>query len=277
MLTIERHPTLPAGWQATVTNLVHDAMHVTLSARESSFTLRLVPHPAHGIRLEEFQPESVDPAALLPFSQALQALLTPMDWQYAVALYPLAWRSVFERLGFHHLSERLRWEIRLGPELPEQTLPATVHITPFTPSAEHLGRLLRAAEEDPSLSLARCTALCRELLEGAYGPLLTRGCGEIAIGEVVVGACIFTNYFAEPLVGHIFLDKSVQGRGYARLLLQHCLAGLRLEGFTRAIASTDATNLASQRLHARTGFTRVNPDLRCSLVTRADWKKGEAQ
>jgi GNAT superfamily N-acetyltransferase len=278
MLTIDRQPTLPAGWQATVTNLIQGAVHVTLAAQETSFTLRLVPERATGIRLEELQPEIVDPALLVSFARALQAFLTPIDWQYALALYPFAWRSAFANLGFHHLSERLRWKMLLGSEkLQEQTLPETIHIKPLTPSAHHLGRLLLAAERDPSLTLTRCTAFCQEMLDGTYGPLIASGCGELCSQGVSVGACIFTNYFGEPLVGHIFLDGRMQGHGYANLLLQHCLAGLRSEGFARAGAGIEATNAASVRLHARAGFTRVDPSLSCSLVTRANWKNGEAR
>ncbi|HEY1350382.1 MAG TPA: GNAT family N-acetyltransferase [Ktedonobacteraceae bacterium] len=277
MLTIDRQPALPAGWQGAVTHLPHGALQVTLSLQETSFTLRLVPNRATGIRLEEFAPEIVDPAVLERFSHALQAFLTPLDWQYAIALYPVLWRSAFANLGFEHLSERVRLQLLPGSDtLQEPVLPENVSIGPLTASAQDLGRLLLAAEHDPCLPLARCTALCQELLDGAYGPLIARGCGELSVGNVPVGACIFTNYFAEPLVGHIFLEHSMQGRGYARMLLQHCLAGIRGEGFTRAVASTDVANIASLRLHITAGFTRVHPNLSCSLLMRANWKRGEA-
>ena len=162
----------------------------------------------------------------------------------------------------------------LDPEqIRQHPLPTGVQITPLTTSAECLGELLLSAEGWPAIPLSRSVELCRAMLTGAYGPLLTSGSHEISVQGKICGACLFTHYYGEALLAHIFLDRTMQGQGLASALLRHCLSGLAQEGHTKAIASVDATNSASLLLHTHVGFTEIKPILTCSVVKKANWRK----
>lgn len=278
MVISESELTLGGGARASVTNFADDAIRVVIHAQKILLSFRLVPDSPTGIRLEQFQPEHADPSLPALAIAALRILLAQNAWQYVVALYPSLWQSSFEQHGFHHLSERNRWEMALAPEQIQHCIyPEEVQVAPLAASAEHLGQLLCSAESNPAISVRRCIEFCRTLLAGAYGPLIEMGSYEIAMQHEPCGACLFTNYYGEALLAHIFIARPLQGRGLASALLQHSLAGLARAGYPKATASTDATNHASRLLHTRVGFTELLPMLSCSMLKQAAWKNGGIQ
>ncbi|HZO71190.1 MAG TPA: GNAT family N-acetyltransferase [Ktedonobacteraceae bacterium] len=274
MVIADSELTLNGVVKISVVRCMDDVVQVTVHDQKPLLTFRMVPDSPTGIRLEQFQPEEADPQLSAWAVMALQEILPQTEWQYAVALYPSSWRKSFEELGFRHLSERVRWEMALGPEqIRPRPLPEGVQIKPLTASAERLGELLYSAEGEPAIPLPRYTAFCQTMLTGAYGPLLASGSHEISVQGEVCGACLFTNYYGEALLAHIFLERAMQGRGLASALLRHSLSSLAQAGHPKAIASMDTTNHASRLLHTRVGFTEIKPVLTCSMVKKANWRK----
>lgn len=277
MVMIGNDILLPGDVKVNIIPISEDVQRVEIHAQEGLLTLRALPDGPTGIMLELFQPEDANVELLTRAIAVLPSLLEHMDWQHVVALYPFGWRSYFEKLGFKHLSERIRWEMVLEPErVQPRALPEGVQLKPVTASVERLGELLSAAENNPAIPLALCVKLCRDILEGTFGPLIAQGCRELWIGERPVGVCLFTDYHGDALLSHIFIEHARQGQGLASTLLRHCLNGLVQAGYPKAIASTDATNTSSRRMHAQVGFAEVNPSLSCSMVKKANLKKGEA-
>ena len=64
----------------------------------------------------------------------------------------------------------------------------------------------------------------------------------------------------------VYLTPELHGRGVGTALYHALLTLLRAQGFVTVIAGITAGHLASERLHAKVGFTR------CATFTRVGWK-----
>jgi RimJ/RimL family protein N-acetyltransferase len=251
----------------------NDASQVILSRADTTLVEFLItPERSGGLRLEEFQPEAPDPALPAWVVTALEAILPQLDWAYIVGLYPLWWHSELRSFGFKHLRERVRMEI----QLPEQYAPRTrsldsLTIRSLSASAERLGEVLYRSECE-AVTLAQCVEYCRFMLEGAFGPVIEDASREAVANKDVVGACVFSEYRGVPLLGHIFVEKSMQQRGLASALLRDCLDALVEAGYKKAILSTDASNESAQQLYRRVGFVPIEPQLTCGYMTKTDWE-----
>lgn len=245
---------------------------ILLRSQEVLLQFIISPDGPNSILIEEFEPESPDPAFPGHVCLILRTILPQLDLTHVVGLYPIWWHEYLERFGFKWLSERVRMELTLRNHHLQEPKPiAGSVIKPLSASVELLGEVL-SRSEDATMAKEQSVHFIQSLLTGKFGPVIPgASCEACTSNGHLIGACVFTEYRGGPLLGHIFVDKGVQQRGIGEAMLRYCLRGLSTGGYGKAMLSTDALNESARHLYNRLGFIPRDPHLAAAYLPKSAW------
>ena len=118
---------------------------------------------------------------------------------------------------------------------------------------DQIDRFLFQLDPDPEKDSA---AGIREIFDGRWGESLGWASFVVPENGAVVAATLVTRAPYGPLIAHVMVDPSRQGRGLGRVVLTATVRALRARGETVIVLNVTEGNTRAIRLNERLGFVR---------------------
>ena len=173
-------------------------------------------------------------------------------------------RSLMESLGFAMFA---RSEMRFPPEAPTPDAREVDGLRTVRPEDEpglqqlhrrayrdQIDRFLFQLDPDPEKDSA---AGIREIFDGRWGESLAWASFVVPESSFVVAATLVTRAPYGPLIAHVMVDPSRQGRGLGRAVLTATVRALRARGESVIVLNVTEGNTRAIRLYERLGFVRT--------------------
>ena len=171
---------------------------------------------------------------------------------------------LMERLGFAMFA---RSEMRYPPTAEPPAAVAVSGLAPFAPEDEtelrrvyrnaydgQLDRFLFQLDPDPE---KEAVAAIREILDGRWGEFLPWASFVVRDERAVVAGTLVTRAPYGPLIAHVMVDPSSQGKGLGRSVLTATVRALRERHESVIVLNVTEGNTRAIRLYEGLGFVRT--------------------